>query len=99
MKDINSVSGLLAQLRQVWDIQQDWLGFYDRQKGHQLADIEASVLEEQHKRLSFSTRKFTAEMRTWGVSEYLAKKVAEFRAIPAIVTDLTNRAMRGRHWA
>ena len=99
MKDINSVNTLIGQLKQVWDIQQDWLNFYDKQKHHQLVDIESTLLEDQHKKLSFSTRKFTNEMKTWDVSEYLVKKVSEFRVIPSIVTDLTNKAMRGRHWA
>ncbi|KAH0571621.1 Dynein heavy chain [Spironucleus salmonicida] len=99
MKDINAINVTITQLRQVWDIQQEWFNFYEKQKQLQLNDVESQVLEDQHKKLNFSTRKFNNEMKQWEVCDYMVKKASEFRPIPAIVLDLTNKALRGRHWA
>ncbi|XP_060775597.1 dynein axonemal heavy chain 2 [Neoarius graeffei] len=100
-KDIQSLEKDLADLQQVWNINQQWETHWNEWKSGQFATLQTETMEMTAQTLFKDLHKLSRHLqdKQWDIVDFSKDQIEKFKRTIPLILDLKNPAMRQRHWS
>ncbi|XP_075968107.1 dynein axonemal heavy chain 2 [Anarhichas minor] len=99
-KSIRMLEKDLDHLQQVWEITQEWNANWDIWKVGQLSTLRTESMGSTAQDLFKKLHKLQRELKDkeWDIVDSSKDRINQFKRIIPLIAELTNPAMRDRHW-
>ncbi|KAM6908086.1 dynein axonemal heavy chain 2-like [Lycodopsis pacificus] len=99
-KSIRLLEKDLDHLQQVWEITQEWNANWDIWKVGQLSTLRTESMGSTAQDLFKKLHKLQRELqdKEWDIVDSSKDRIDRFKRIIPLIAELTNPAMRDRHW-
>ncbi|KAM7377518.1 hypothetical protein PAMA_014021 [Pampus argenteus] len=99
-KSIQMLEKDIDNLKQVWEITQEWNTNWNIWKVAQFATLRTESMESTAQDMFKKLHKLHRELKEkeWDIVDFSKNKIDQFNRIIPLIADLRNPAMRDRHW-
>ncbi|KAM7366101.1 hypothetical protein PAMP_015569 [Pampus punctatissimus] len=99
-KSIQMLEKDIDNLKQVWEITQEWNTNWNIWKVAQFATLRTESMERTAQDMFKKLHKLHRELKDkeWDIVDFSKNKIDQFNRIIPLIADLRNPAMRVRHW-
>ncbi|KAI9004259.1 dynein heavy chain and region D6 of dynein motor-domain-containing protein [Gaertneriomyces semiglobifer] len=98
-KDLELLQNGIEYLTQIWQLVQEWDILYGGWRTKPFFTINATDVDEAVQGFIKKLNRMPKEMKDWAVFQSLRDRVQHTRRTVPLLQDLSNSALRDRHWA
>ena len=97
-KELKDTEHDLEVAEQIWTLATEWAAQFDEWKTGAFAELDIAQMETVAGQYNKRIGKLGREIKRWGIWEKTRAKLQEFLATLPLIQDLSNPALRPRHW-